>query len=178
MTNALSTGRMLAIFLDVFPIKAWIVFIRSKGLELEMKFFKLATISAFALSAAAMPAYANPSAEASAGAEATADAQAPAQAPATPDASGAAATPGAPAATAPAATTDVNLAAGAKVYDASGGEVGTIESVASGAVVVNTGAKKATLAENSFVAGPKGATIGMTKQQLEEAVAAATAGGQ
>lgn len=137
-----------------------------------MKFFKLATISAFALSAAAMPAYAGPSAATPADAQAPAGPAAPTQDSATPAASGAAST------AAPAAPSNVNLTAGAKVYDSAGGEVGTIESVASGAVVVNTGAKKATLAENSFVAGPKGATIGMTKQQLEDAVAAATAGGQ
>ena len=143
-----------------------------------MKLFKLATISAFALSAGA--AYASPAAE-EAGATpapttAPAGTAASTQAPTTPDASTAPSTsPGTPAT---AASTGVDLSVGAKVYDSTGGEVGTIESAASGAVVVNTGSKKATLAENSFVAGPKGATIGMTKARLEAAVAAATAGGQ
>lgn len=132
-----------------------------------MKFLKLATISLFAVSAGALPAYAQAAPETPAP---DASAPADAQAPATPDASTEPA--------APEGASDVNLTAGTKVYDSAGAEVGTIESVASGAVVVDTGNSKATLAENSFAPGPKGPVIGMTKQQLDEAVAQATAGGQ
>lgn len=65
------------------------------------------------------------------------------------------------------------LTVGATVYDAAGGEVGTIDSVSGEIVVVSTGAAKVSLSAKSFGAGPKGPAIAMTKAQLETAAAQA-----
>lgn len=64
---------------------------------------------------------------------------------------------------------------GAKVYDAQGGDVGTVEAVANGVVTVSTGTARAGLPTTAFVTRDKGLTIGMTKSQLEAAVNGATA---
>ncbi|WP_404714157.1 hypothetical protein [Sphingomonas sp. MMS24-J13] len=83
----------------------------------------------------------------------------------------------APAASAAAATP--NVAAGAQVADASGGAVGTIELVSGGNAVLSTGTAKATLPVTAFAAAPNGGlVIGMTKAQLEDAVAKAGGGAQ
>jgi hypothetical protein len=82
----------------------------------------------------------------------------------------------APAAAAPAATTAAaNPTVGAKVYDAQGGDVGTVEAVAGDVVTVSTGTARAGLPKTAFVTRDKGLTIGMTKSQLEAAVSGATA---
>ncbi len=62
------------------------------------------------------------------------------------------------------------LAVGGTIYGPTGDPVGTIDSLTGDAVVVNTGAAKATLARSSFGTSTKGPTIGMTKEQLEAAV--------
>lgn len=75
---------------------------------------------------------------------------------------------------APAAAPATSLAVGATIYDPQGGEVGKIESMTADAVVVDTGANKATLPRTAFGTGPKGPTITLTKAQIDEQVAAAT----
>ncbi|MGE3693023.1 MAG: hypothetical protein AB7F98_16740 [Novosphingobium sp.] len=62
---------------------------------------------------------------------------------------------------------------GATIYGPQGNEVGKVESVGSGYVVVNTGAHKATLAANSFGKGDKGPSITFTRDQLNSAIEAA-----
>ncbi|MGF7153062.1 hypothetical protein [Novosphingobium gossypii] len=76
---------------------------------------------------------------------------------------------------APAATAAANPTAGAKVFDASGAEVGTVEAVQNGVVTVSTGTARAGLPLNAFVTRDKGLTIGMTKAELESAVNGAKA---
>ena len=70
---------------------------------------------------------------------------------------------------------DAGVVAGATVYAQDGSEVGTIDSVSGGNVVLNTGTNKAALPATSFVKGPKGPLFGMTKQQLDDAVNKANA---
>lgn len=77
----------------------------------------------------------------------------------------------APAAAAAAAAPTV----GAKVFDAEGGEVGSVESVQGDIVTVSTGTARAGLPKSAFVAREKGLTIGMNKAQLEAAVNGAKA---
>lgn len=62
------------------------------------------------------------------------------------------------------------LTVGAMVYGPQGDEVGKIEQVADGNVVVNTGSHSATLPASSFGKGAKGAMIGFTKEQLDAAI--------
>lgn len=69
---------------------------------------------------------------------------------------------------------DAGVAVGATVYAADGSEVGKIDSVSDGNVVLDTGTNKAALPANSFAKGPKGLVFGMTKQQLDDAVAKAS----
>lgn len=78
------------------------------------------------------------------------------------------------ASTAPTASA-ANPTAGAKVYDAEGGEVGTVEAVQGDIVTVSTGTARAGLPKTAFVNRDKGLTIGMTKAQLEAAVSGAKA---
>ncbi|MFC0203826.1 hypothetical protein [Novosphingobium soli] len=78
----------------------------------------------------------------------------------------------APAAT---ATGSANPTVGAKVFDAQGGDVGTVESVQGDIVTVSTGTARAGLPKTAFVARDKGLTIGMTKAELESAVNGAKA---
>src|SRR4051812_29577774 len=83
-----------------------------------------------------------------------------------------AAAPGAAAQTAPAATPNVTV--GAAVSDATGGSVGTIESVSGGNAVLSTGTAKASIPVSSFAQGPNGLVVGITKAELEAKVAQAT----
>jgi hypothetical protein len=62
------------------------------------------------------------------------------------------------------------LVVGAMVYGPGGNEVGKIEQVAGGNVVLNTGLHSATLPASSFARGAKGAMIGYTKEQLDAAI--------
>lgn len=64
---------------------------------------------------------------------------------------------------------------GAKVYDAEGGEVGSVEAIQGDIVTVSTGTARAGLPKSAFVAREKGLTIGMNKAQLESAVNGAKA---
>ncbi|MFC3214794.1 MULTISPECIES: hypothetical protein [Novosphingobium] len=80
----------------------------------------------------------------------------------------------APAASATAAAA-ANPTVGAKVFDASGAEVGTVEAVQGDIVTVSTGTARAGLPKNAFVMRDKGLTIGMTKAELESAVNGASA---
>jgi len=75
----------------------------------------------------------------------------------------------APAAQAP------NVTVGAKVADTSGGEVGTVESVSGGNAIISTGTAKASIPVSSFAQGPNGLVVGITKADLEAAVAKASA---
>lgn len=77
-------------------------------------------------------------------------------------------------AAAPAAGSGVT--AGATVYDAQGGVVGTVASVEGANAIVDTGNVKASLAISSFGTSPKGPTLGLTKAQLEAAAAQQGAG--
>lgn len=89
-----------------------------------------------------------------------------------------AAAPTAPATNAPAtaaAGAAANPTVGAKVFDAQGAEVGTVEAVAGDNVTVSTGTARAGLPKSAFVSREKGLTIGMTKVQLEAAVNGAQA---
>ncbi len=94
-------------------------------------------------------------AQAPAGQTAPAATAAPASTPA-------AATPGQP-----------NVVAGAAVSDASGGAVGTIESVADGVATLSTGTTKAGIPVGSFAQGPNGLVLGMTKAQVDAQASAA-----
>lgn len=72
-------------------------------------------------------------------------------------------------AAAPAASASPAVKAGATVYDAQGGVVGTIASTDGTNAVVDTGSVKAAIALSSFGSSPKGPTLGMTKAELEAA---------
>lgn len=74
------------------------------------------------------------------------------------------------AATAPATP---NLTVGTVIYDPQGGEVGKIDTVSGDAIVVDTGAHKATLPRSAFGTGAKGPAVTITKAQIDEQVAAA-----
>lgn len=74
------------------------------------------------------------------------------------------------AATAPATP---NLTVGTMIYDPQGGDVGKIDTVSGDAIVVDTGAHKATLPRSAFGTGVKGPTVTITKAQIDEQVAAA-----
>lgn len=69
--------------------------------------------------------------------------------------------------------TPADVKAGASVYDVTGTTVGTIESVTSAGAVVFTGTARAQIALASFSKNAQGLVIGMTKLQLQAAVAAA-----
>ncbi|EJU12999.1 hypothetical protein LH128_11061 [Sphingomonas sp. LH128] len=79
------------------------------------------------------------------------------------------------AAPAASATATANPTTGAKVFDAAGAEVGTVEAVQGDIVTVSTGTARAGLPKNAFVTRDKGLTIGMTKAELESAVNGAKA---
>ncbi len=80
----------------------------------------------------------------------------------------------APAPAAPAAPAAAPAAAGAPtvgatIYDAQGGTVGTIASTDGTNAVIDTGTVKAAVPLASFGTSPKGATLAMTKAELEAA---------
>ncbi len=79
----------------------------------------------------------------------------------------------APAAEAPAAQA-ATAKAGDTVYDSAGEVVATVESVEGTNAVISTGASKATVPLSALASGPKGPTLGMTKSQLEAAIAGAS----
>lgn len=62
---------------------------------------------------------------------------------------------------------------GDTVYGPEGNEVGTIENVEGGNVVLNTGNMTATLPANTFGEGEDGPTIGWNKADLEAAISSA-----
>jgi len=71
---------------------------------------------------------------------------------------------------APALAQNAGVTVGAKVFGPDGAEVGTIEQVQGGNVVVNTGSLTAALPAEVFGEGDNGPTIGWNKAQLEAAV--------
>jgi len=64
---------------------------------------------------------------------------------------------------------------GATIFDTTGTEAATLESVADGLVVVSTGTNKVTLPMTSFAAGTKGPVVSVTKLQLDAAATQAKA---
>ena len=64
---------------------------------------------------------------------------------------------------------------GATVFDTSGAPIGTITSIASGAVTIDTGAHKVPVPTASVGPGAKGLVMGMTKAQLDAAYEQASA---
>ena len=77
----------------------------------------------------------------------------------------------APTAAAPAAA--VTPTVGASVFDSAGVEIGKVESIANGAVVVASPTGKLSLPANSIGQGTKGLAIAMTKADLDAAAAQA-----
>ena len=78
-------------------------------------------------------------------------------------------------AAAPAASVASQVKAGAKVFDTSGAEAATIESVNGDLVVVSTGTNKVTMPMASFAAGANGPVVSVTKAQLDAAATQAAA---
>jgi hypothetical protein len=76
--------------------------------------------------------------------------------------------------TAPAAQAAAAPKAGDTVYDGAGAEVGKIENISSAGAVVFTGTTRATIPLDRFGTSPKGPTLGLTKAQLEAAMAGAS----
>lgn len=74
-------------------------------------------------------------------------------------------------ASAPSNDAAADVLPGATVYDTDGGTVGRIVSVEGEAVVVDTGTARGTLPKSGFGKGTNGPIIGMTKAQLEAAIA-------
>ena len=68
-----------------------------------------------------------------------------------------------------------NITVGAPIYDAKGGDVGTVDSLAGDNVVVSTGTQKVTLSKAAFAQWPKGLTIAMTRDELNAAAQQAAA---
>lgn len=89
----------------------------------------------------------------------------PALAQTTPDA--AATPPAAPAAAAATAPAKPNVTAGAKVVDAQGADVGTIESVTNGVATLSTGTHRAGIPIGSFAQGDGKLLLGLTKAQVD-----------
>ncbi len=76
-----------------------------------------------------------------------------------------------------AAPTPANITVGASIYDAKGGDVGTVDSIVGDNVVVSTGSQKVTLSKAAFAQWPKGLTIAMTRDELNAAADQAKAQG-
>ncbi len=72
-----------------------------------------------------------------------------------------------PAPDAAAATAKPNVTAGAKVVDAQGGDVGTIESVANGVATLSTGTHRAGIPIASFAQGDGKLVLALTKAQVD-----------
>lgn len=68
------------------------------------------------------------------------------------------------------------LTTGATVFDTQGGQVGTIEAINGGDIVVTTGTAKATIPAASFGKGTNGPVLSVTRAQLEAAVNGANTG--
>lgn len=81
------------------------------------------------------------------------------------------------AAPAPAAAA-VQVTAGATVYGPDGNEVGKVEKVEGGNAVINTGKNSAAVPASAISRNDKGLLVSMTRDQLDAAVAAATAKAQ
>ncbi len=109
---------------------------------------------------------------ASAFAQSTADQPASSATDAAPQAGSSAAAPAAAGPIVPATLAD--LKPNAAVYDAAGGQVGTLEAVTSTGATVFTGTARAQIPVGSFSKNAQGLVIGMTKSQLEAAVAQAS----
>lgn len=79
----------------------------------------------------------------------------------------------------PIAANATDIAVGATVFGPQGGEVGTVEKVENGVVLVNTGKHRAPLPADAFGVGETGPTITVTQAQLnamlDEQLAAAHA---
>lgn len=73
------------------------------------------------------------------------------------------------------ATAAAQLTTGAKIFDTSGAEVGTVDSVTPQAVVVNTGTNKVAIPPASFGPGANGPVLAATRAQLDEAATQAAA---
>lgn len=71
--------------------------------------------------------------------------------------------------TAAPASAAAQVKTGAKVFDTSGGEVGTIDAVNGDVAVVATGTNKVSIPMASFGAGANGPVLAMTKTQLDAA---------
>lgn len=69
----------------------------------------------------------------------------------------------------------VEAQVGMKVFGPNGGDVGTVDSVSDGVVVVDTGNNKAALATNAFAKADNGLSIMMTKVDLDAAIEKAAA---
>lgn len=69
----------------------------------------------------------------------------------------------------------VKAEVGMKVYGPNGADVGIVDSVTDGAVVVDTGKNKAALATNAFAKADNGLSIMMTRVDLDAAVEKAAA---
>lgn len=69
----------------------------------------------------------------------------------------------------------VEVQVGMKVVGPNGGDVGIVDSVSDGAVVVDTGKNKAALATNAFAKTDTGLSIMMTKADLDAAIEKAAA---
>jgi hypothetical protein len=65
------------------------------------------------------------------------------------------------------------VAVGARIYGPDGSEVGTIEGIEGGNVLVNTGSLTAALPADTLGEGADGPTIGWTRAELEAAVSEA-----
>ncbi|WP_373490170.1 hypothetical protein [Parasphingorhabdus sp.] len=69
----------------------------------------------------------------------------------------------------------VEAEVGMKVYGPNGGEVGMVESLSDGVIVVDTGTNKAALGTDAFATADNGLAIMMTKADLDAAVEKANA---
>jgi len=70
--------------------------------------------------------------------------------------------------------TIAEIRAGSHVFDTSGDEVGTVESIDENGAVVSTGSTRARLPFSSFGKNDRGLVISISRAQLEAAVAART----
>lgn len=68
-----------------------------------------------------------------------------------------------------------SLTVGTPVFDPTGAEIGTIDSVTAEAVVVSTGTNKVAIPPSSFGAGPKGPLLSATRADLDAAAEKAAA---
>ena len=69
----------------------------------------------------------------------------------------------------------VEVAAGAKVVDTKGGDVGTIEAINNGIATLNTGTNKVGIPVASFAKGPSALVIALSKAEIDAKAAQASA---